>query len=204
LHSLVTDGLISRQPGSGTRIVREGRGGYWAIGSLDDLTGEFRVDQQLTLRAKNERVDLFPAPLKIFNLKSNSNIFHMVRLLTNGGLPSAFSHLFALPSLTKRIPENELSTTFLLELLQKYNRSIISRTRQETTATLADRETAEFLGMERNAPVLLVKRTYFSAGGAPVLYVELSCRPDRYCQVVNFVRSFPQSSRNSSRRIVKD
>lgn len=189
LQHLVDDGLIARQPGSGTRIIRQGRGGYWAIGSLDDLTGEFKVDQSLTLSAQLEPARNFPAILPLFGLKPTGKIFHILRILTADGLPYAVSHLFADQSLVKRIPPEELGRTFLVELVQRYSGLVAARARQAISAARADPDTARQLGIEEGSPVLVVKRTYFSADNVPLVHADLMCRSDRYEQVVTFLRN---------------
>ncbi|MCR8549249.1 GntR family transcriptional regulator [Salipiger sp. P9] len=188
LQQLVNDGLITRTAGRGTQIVREGRGGYWAIGALEDLTGEFRVDQQLTISAQLEPAEHFPKVSKMFGLGKDDQIFRVQRILTNNGLPYSFSHLFAEARMTKDIPDNRLGTAFFVDLVQEYSGRVATRARQAITAALADAEISRRLGMEQGAPVLIVRRTYFTADDHPLVYVELYCRPDRYEQVVNLIR----------------
>jgi GntR family transcriptional regulator len=190
LQWLVNDGIIERRPGSGTRIVRASRSGFWAIGSTDDLAGgDFVVGEALTFSVSLEPARLFPSVMKLFSLKPSAKIFHIVRILTTSGLPYALSHLFAAPKLVADIPEKELSKHNLVELVQKYSGVHASRARQTATVAVANLETARTLGMPEGEPILVLHRTYFAEGDEVLVHSELSCRPDRYRQVINFVRN---------------
>lgn len=188
LQHLVNDGLIVRQPGSGTRILSEGRGGYWAIGSLDDLTGEFKASQGIILSAGVEPARNYPHVLPLFGLRPNSKIFHILRLLAQNGLVYASSHLFAYPALTANIPPQELGRAFFIDLVQRYSGEIAARARQEVFAEEADKEVARQIDVKQGSPVLVVKRTYFTSNDKPLVHAEIVCRTDRYSQVVNFIR----------------
>ncbi|MBV7408539.1 GntR family transcriptional regulator [Maritimibacter sp. DP1N21-5] len=188
LQHLVDDGLIVRMPGSGTRIVRKGRAGYWAIGSLDDLTGEFKVEQSLTISAQQEPAKAFPEVVEILGLRPTSKVFHILRVLTTDGIPYGVSNLFAPMSLVKNIPDAELGQTYFVDLVQKYSGHTASRTRQAISAGAVDPEAARQLGIEAGAPVLVIKRTYFASDNLPLVHVHLTCRSDRYEQVVTYLR----------------
>jgi DNA-binding GntR family transcriptional regulator len=190
LQTLVNDGLIERRAGSGTRIIRASRIGFWAIGSSDDLAGgDFVIGEALTFSVAIEPIKSYPDIAKLFKLKPSARIFHIVRILTNGGVPYALSHLFTLPRLAASIPDKEISKHNLLKLVQKYAGVQASRARQMATVGLADLETSRRLGISEDQPILILHRTWFSADDQILVHSELSCRPDRYQQVINFVRA---------------
>lgn len=188
LQRLVNDGLILRKPGIGTRIKREGRTSYWAIGSLDDLTGEFRVHQAITLLAQLETVKDFPDVKAALQLNSRNQIFHIKRIMAKDGLPYAVSNLFAQDILTKGIPSERFGQTYFVDLVQTYSGKIATLVRQEIGAMQADGELASTIGVTKGTPILVIQRTYFDTNEKPLIYVELKCRVDRYKQVINFIR----------------
>lgn len=188
LQQLVADGLITRQPGIGTRIKREGRTGYWAIGSLDDLTGEFRLNQAITLSAKLEPVRNYPAARDVFGLNDRASIFRIKRVMANEGLPYAVSNLFGVEENTTDIPPDQLGRTYFIDLVQTHSGKIASRVHQEIGAIAADDDMAQSIGVDEGAPLLFVQRTYLDNDDQPLVYVELKCRTDRYKQIVNFIR----------------
>lgn len=189
LQRLVNDGLIERRPGSGTRIVRASRTGFWAIGSSDDLAGgDFVIGEALTFSVAIEPAKAYPSVARLFKLKPAARIFHIVRILTNGGVPYALSHLFTLPRLAASIPEKEISKHNLLKLVQRHAGVQASRARQMATVGLANLETSRRLGIPEDQPILILHRTWFGADDEILVHSELSCRPDRYQQVINFVR----------------
>lgn len=194
LQRLVHDRIIERRAGSGTRIVRASGGGVWAIGSLDDLTGEFMVDQSLTLSARVETVKDFANVITLFGIKPNAKLFHILRILTTNGLPYALSHLFANPAVVKHIPDNELGKLPLVELVQKYGGVRAARARQMATASRATPDVARQLAISESEPVLVMHRTYFTTDDQVLVHAELACRPDRYQQVINFLRENPDDS----------
>ncbi|MGR3425608.1 MAG: GntR family transcriptional regulator [Pseudooceanicola nanhaiensis] len=189
LKHLVDDGLIARQPGSGTRILRKGRVGYWAIGSLDDLTGEFKVDQALTISAQAAPAKDHVEAAAALGVSSRGNLFHIVRVLTSDGLPYGLSHLYAPLAHTSKIPPEELGQTFFVDLVQTYSGQTATRARQAVTAAPVDAETGRALGIAVGTPVLVIRRTYLTSDDLPLVHVHLTCRSDRYKQVVTFLRN---------------
>ena len=187
LQGLVADGLIERRAGLGTRVTNRGRGGFWAIGTLKDLVGEFSVDQFLTLSAEVVPAKRFPSVAVLFGTNRNGELFHMLRILTIQNLPYALANVFTTAEFGRAIPGSELGNQHLINLVAHYGEVRPARARQLASATAADEQTARQLGIAVGAPGLVLHRTYFDADDRPLVHAELFCRPDRYQQVVDFM-----------------
>ena len=186
LQHLVNDGLIDRQPGSGTRIVRDGRSAYWALGSLTELTGEFRLDEVVTLFARPTSAADHPVPAGILHIPPEGTLYHLYRILSKDGFAYGFSNLFCHPDLETNVPRDELGKSFFLDLMLRYSKRQATRVRQSTAAILPSAEAQETLRIGPDLPVMRIRRTYF-AQAEPLIHVELTCRGDRFEQVVNLV-----------------
>jgi GntR family transcriptional regulator len=187
LQKLVNDGLIERRAGSGTRVTPRATGGVWVVGSLDDLIGEYAPHQFLTLSAQVEPASRFPAIASLFGVSRKGNVFHILRLLTASDLPYALVNVFSPAELAATVPASEIGAKPLIDLVEGYGKVRPRRARQIATAAAADQQTSRQLGVPAGAPVLVLHRTYFDGDGRPLVHAELSCRPDRYQQTVDFL-----------------
>lgn len=187
LQWLVNDGLIERRAGQGTRVANRRETGFWVVGSLDDLIGEFTVDQYLTLSAEMEPARRHPAAAALFKIPKTRQIFHILRILTLRDLPYALTNVYASAANGALIPPQEIGAQPLIKLVERYGQVRADRLRQLVSATAADDQTARQLGIPVGAPVLVLHRTYFVGEAEPLVHAELFCRPDRYQQVVDFV-----------------
>ena len=193
----MTDGLITRQAGSGTRIVRDGRTGYWALGSLTELTGEFRLDEVMTLFARPIPAGERPDVADLLRIGTEAEIYHIYRILSKDGFAYGYSNVFCDPELEKNVPHEELGKSFFLDLMLRYSRTEAIRVRQSTAAVLPDAEACKTLSIGPETPVLFIRRTYFSIEDAPLIHVELICRGDKFEQVVNLVHGGYGTGRRS-------
>jgi DNA-binding GntR family transcriptional regulator len=188
LQRLVADGLIERRAGLGTRVTSRGKGGgFWAIGTLNDLVGEFTVDQFLTLSAELAPARRFPSVAALFGTRKGGELFHILRILTTHDLPYALANVFTTAEYGTAVPRGELGGQHLINLVAKYCAVRPARARQLASAAAADDQAARQLGVADGTPLLVIHRTYFDPDDRPLVHAELLCRPDRYQQVVDFV-----------------
>ena len=191
LQHLVNEGLIERRAGSGTRITDRARGGIWAIGALGDLIGEFAPNHFLTLIAREAPAADHPEAEALFALRPGAKLFYIMRLLLAEGKPYALADVYTRTDLSALVPAELLGVQPLIQLIEKHARVRSARVRQVATAAAADATVARQLGLQQGEPVLKLQRTYFDAAEAPILHTNVSCRPDRYQQVVDFVHEPP-------------
>ncbi|MCK9549731.1 GntR family transcriptional regulator [Aquamicrobium sp.] len=191
LQHLVSEGLIERRAGSGTRITDRARGGIWAVGVLGNLIGEFQPEDYLTLVARIVPASDHEEAALVFGIPPESQLFYIMRLLLAQGVPYALADVFTRPNLTRNIPQEAIGTEPLIQLVEKYGRVRSVRVRQVATAAAAGPTAARQLGMAVGDPVLILKRTYFDARDHAILHTSVSARPDRYCQEVDFLHESP-------------
>lgn len=189
LQLLVNEQLIARSPGRGTRIIRKGRAGYWALGSLNELAGEFSMQNQLTLTAGKEPASQHPEARDLFGLTDEDELFHIFRLLTKDSVPFAVSHIYADARNSENVPPEKFGTAYFVDLIQEYSGKVAARAKQVVSAEKADLSTALKLGIEKDDPLLIVQRTYFTSSDEPLVHIDIICRPDRYKQVINLIRN---------------
>ncbi len=191
LQHLVSEGLIERRAGSGTRITDRARGGIWAVGVLGNLIGEFQPEDYLTLMARTVPASDHEEAALIFGFPPESRLFYIMRLLLAQGVPYALADVFTRPDLTRNIPQEAIGAEPLIQLVEKYGRVRSVRVRQVATAAAAGPTVARQLGMAVGDPVLILKRTYYDSRDQAILHTSVSARPDRYSQEVDFLHESP-------------
>ena len=189
LQKLVADGLIERRAGRGrgTTVTDRSMGGTWVIGSLDALL-EFPIDTARLVEAGMVPASEVPEVAALFGTSSKGSLFRLVRLLNSDQQPlCAISHMYTTSANASRVPKAELEKTLLIFLIERYCGVRAARVRQVASASAVGKKLAQQLGMRIGDPVLVLKRTYTSSDGDPILYVELYCPPDRYQHTIDFV-----------------
>ncbi|MEX2147456.1 MAG: GntR family transcriptional regulator [Candidatus Rokuibacteriota bacterium] len=189
LHQLVAEGLVERFPGRGSFIVEGGaRPSPWSIEAVEDLIETSFVDTYTVFETRlvEARVDgraavaLGAAPTeRLFRVRS-------VRSATAG--PYAYSNVFFPADIGAKLPRHLFSERPLILLVEEYCSLPAFRTRQVALAAAADREAARRLHVAIGAPLLVLERTYYSRDGRPIEHTRNVYRPDRYEQVVTFLR----------------
>jgi GntR family transcriptional regulator len=180
LDGLERDGLIVRQPGSGT-FVREAPG-------PTAITGDFsNMLQSLIAMGRATRVKLIafnyvtppPAIAEALGLSGQERAQHSLRVRYLDDEP--FSHLST--HVPERIgvsySEADLATTPLLSLLERSG-VVAASAEQTLTATLAGPETAEALGVEIGAPLISLIRVVRDAQGRGIEHLSALYRPDKH------------------------
>ena len=189
LDGLARDGLINRQPGSGTYV------NGWAIRApvVADLSNML---SHLVAMGRATRVKLLsfgyavPAVPVIasLRLRPGERAQSSVRVRYLDEVP--FSHL------TTHVPErigvtyteSDLASTPLLELLERSG-VIADRAEQMITATLAGPETAQALQVEIGSALISLTRVVRSADGRGVEQLSALYRADLYAFQMEMVRS---------------
>jgi GntR family transcriptional regulator len=186
LQRLVIDGLIERRAGRGTSVSKRGTGGSWVIGTLDNLI-EFTADQIQQVEAKLVPAKDFPHVADLFGTSAKGRLFRLLRILSMDGEPCAISSVFTSAANASRVPPDEINHELFINLIEKYCAVRAARVRQVASAMAADSGLADQLEIQVGDPVLILRRTYTSSDGEPIMHVELHCRPDRYHHTVDFI-----------------
>ena len=187
LQKLVVDGLIDRQRGKRTKIVRRDPAqGTWAVGSLDQMLGTFQGADDLsagTVKAKS-----YPEMSRLFGISRAGSLFRMVRVMKSPTGLQSYSTLFTRVEFGDSVPQDLIPTDFFLKLLEKHCGLQATRARQIATAEIPSPEVRKTIGLGAGQPALVLQRTFFSRSGDPIQHVHLYCNPDNYVQVVEFHR----------------
>ena len=192
MKSLVDEQLIVRKAGHGTVVSARGAdGGAWAVRSINDLIGEFTNSQIVLLKRGVISAKSAPAVAELFSLRATGSLYAIQRVITLKQGPTAYHRLYTLVKYASRIPKTELGYETLIGQIEKYCRVRAFRTRQIASATDADADVANILGVRKGAPLLKLRRTYLNREDEPIEYTELLCRADRYEQTVDFYRELP-------------
>ena len=187
LQRLVIDGLIERVAGRGTTVSKRPVGGSWLIGSLDELL-EYSVDRIKSVDASLVPARNHPHVAALFGVPLRGRVFRLVRILrSTSDLTCSVANIFTSPALASRLPPEDIPRKLFISLIERHCGVRTEQVRQVTSAGVADENVAKQLEMKPGDPVLLLHRTYTSTDGEPIMYVELTCRPDRYQHTVTFV-----------------
>jgi GntR family transcriptional regulator len=187
LQKLVIDGLIERRRGSGTTIVqRDPQQGTWAVGSLDQVLGAVAPGDVLSLGPVP--ASDFPKVARLFRLSDGEPLFQVTRLVLSPRGPLSYSTVFTRVELASRVPRKQLSSKFLLTLLEEHCGLRAARARQVASAVIAPPAAQQALGLKQNDPALLLQRTFLTRSGEPIEHVEMYCRSDTYAQIVDYYR----------------
>jgi GntR family transcriptional regulator len=200
MQALVNDGVISRTAGKGTFVTQPaGNDDSWTVQSLDDLISlSFRGARELV---SHERVIAKTHKDAARELQVGPDaplLFIKTRRLTAAG-PYAIARVYMPYDLGKLLSREELSSRPVVQLLEERCRMPATRTRQVASAVAADDELSKYLDTKPRSPLLLLKRTYFSADNLPIEYAENFYRPDRYNDVIDLFRKKNSAQRQDTR-----
>jgi GntR family transcriptional regulator len=179
LADLVNDGLLYRERGRGTFVARPKI--HKRLSSLTSFTEDMRARGKLA-GAKVLELKLEPAsPVVAQDLAVPTGhpivLVERLRLADHEPVGIERSHL----SFTgcEAILEEDLSGSLYRLLKEKYG-IIPTRAEERIEAGLCPAREAQWLGIHRSAPVLLITRVTYSQDGLPFEYVESVYRADRY------------------------
>ena len=198
LQSLVQDGLIERRAGHGTHQTERVRGGAWAIGSLESMIGEFSIEKALTLKAELIPASRVPRIAALFKTHKKGKLFHVARIFPAEDPVFAISNTFTSANLAPYLPTSEIAQQPVIAVVEQRCGLRSVRARQLASAAAADEDTAQRLDMPVGDPILVLHRTYFNSDDEPLVHTEMFCRPDRYQQVVDFVREANRELQDTS------
>ena len=187
LQNLVVDGLIERQRGKRTKIVRRDPSqGTWAVGSLDQMLGTFQGAEDLS--ASTVKAKSYPEMARLFGISRAGSLFCMVRVMKSPNGLQSYSTLFTRVEFGDSVPKDLIPKDYFLKLLEKHCGLQATRARQVATAEIPPPEVRKLIGLGAGQPALVLQRTFFSRSGDPIQHVHLYCNPANYVQIVEFYR----------------
>jgi GntR family transcriptional regulator len=180
LQVLSREGLIVRYSGKGTFVAkRDGAGAsVWAACRMEDLIhgGQETQRKFLARRVLAARRGL----AEKLNIPVGAKVIEIERLTHVNGIPLAHVTLIVPHALGREISDSLLGDRTLVQLLLDSFKLQISRVDQWTTASLADAQIAEALGIISGDPLLVIERIFYDGDGRPVELAINRYRTDRF------------------------
>jgi len=192
LQQLVQQGLVRRQAGKGSFVLRQDDAGqHWVAQSLEDMVdrgfrGSLQGAAMTLLRARSK-----PGLALDFAAEAGAQLacFSWLRAAESG--PYAFARVYVRAEHAARFPADwigALRTSRLLHLLEASCSVRAQRVRQTVTAVPAEKDVARRLRVPPGVPLLRLERRYLDAAGAVLEFAVIHGRPDRYQQTVELFR----------------
>jgi GntR family transcriptional regulator len=179
MDNLVAKGLLERQRGVGTRVIK-----HQIVENLARLTG---YTEEMASKGLKIRTDVLEAKLhrpvaavrKKLRLREKEQSLCIRRLRgTNRVFPVVFL-TSEIPARCGIDPREDLSHS-LYELLETKHRIPILWGEETIEASNASEEQARFLHIKTGDTVLVMERIAYTHGDRPIEYVRAVYRPDRY------------------------
>lgn len=185
LQQLAGEGLITRQPGVGTRRVdREGGTVAAPAQATTQLTGllENIVSVSLHTTIKVLDVDTVAASQSVaaaLGLAPGDRVQKAVRVRSTREGPLSHITTYVPAGVARRFGRRELARKPILLLLEESGVKV-GRAEQSISARLADADVADHLQVAVGSALLAVRRVIFDVHDRPVQWLHGLYRPDRY------------------------
>ena len=188
LDELAAAGLVVRERGRGTK-VRFFRPARPLTSSVEGLL------ENLLAMGLETAVDLLdfayvPAPDEVagaLECAPGAAVQRSIRVRSMRGAPLSHLTAFVPEDIAHSYDRDDLATTPLLVLLERYG-VVVSSADQTITAALADSQVAPALDVEVGSPLLAINRVVRDQDGHPVEYLKALYRPDRYQHRMSLTR----------------
>jgi len=198
LNELADGGFVKRERGRGTRVI------YRAPTPPVEASVEGLLENLLTMGLETQ-VDLLSFDYvkpntditRILQCGDDCQVQRAVRVRRLEGEPFSFLTTYVPENIGRSYTRDDLASRPLLSLLERSG-VVIGRAEQTITATLADAEVSQALGLELGSPLLSIRRIVFDQGETPVEYISALYRPDRYQYRMKLSRVGGGSSRSWS------
>lgn len=180
ISELVLEGWLFRVQGSGTYVARPKY--RQTLSRLTSFTEDMRL-LGLTPRSRLLlcRVEEADGPTAAaLAISPGEEVIRIERLRFADDEPMALNTSILPRRLVPGLEDLDLERGSLYEILEKRYGLILSRAEQTLEPALADPYAAELLGVPVGAPLLLVEGVVYLKNGAPVEWVHILYRGDRY------------------------
>ncbi|PWJ54473.1 GntR family transcriptional regulator [Dyadobacter jejuensis] len=186
LNKLVQEGLLTRKKGVGTKVSKNNittKLNKWSSFTLEmhEKGVAFK-----TYDLKVDWVEADQATATLFGIVQKSKVLKLERLrgLDNGPIVHFISYFHPRVGLT---PDEDFSRP-LYEMLEKDHHTVVSVSKEEISATLADDHLAHILQVNTGDPILLRKRVVCDPGDRPIEYNLGYYRADRFTYAIDIAR----------------
>lgn len=187
LGQLASEGLISREPGRGTRPLvglAVGKEARAAAGQRAQLSGllENLVSMGLRTTVRVLAVDQVSASTAVaeaLRLQAGAQVQKAVRVRSTKEGPLSHITTYVPGDIARQFGRQELAQKPILMLLEESGVKV-GRAHQTISARLADAEVARHLDLAVGSALLAVRRLIYDEQDRPVQWLHGLYRPDRY------------------------
>jgi GntR family transcriptional regulator len=198
LEKMAADGLISREPGRGTRPIRPqvasiAQGAHEVHGVQRAHLGgllENLVSMGLRTSVKVIDVQTVTASASVANalqLQAGDAVQKAVRVRSTREGPLSHITTYVPADVARQFGRRELARKPILVLLEEAGVQV-GRAHQTITARLADATLAQHLDVSVGSALLAVRRLVYDANERPVQWLHGLYRPDRYAYEMQLSR----------------
>jgi GntR family transcriptional regulator len=188
LLSLESDDLIRREQGRGTFVSfrKENPIQFRLYGMVDDL---FHLGAQTLLKLHSKKlINPVPEIIRDMRLKPGEKVylFEGIRHLENER--KAFFQAFVPEGIGKNIRLTDPARPLFIKRVEREILETVKRGRQIISASIAEPHLARIMEVKKGAPLLVVKRIYFSRSGQAMEMAVTHFPGDVYQGVAELVR----------------
>jgi GntR family transcriptional regulator len=180
LEMLVRDGLIVREQGRGSFVARPTlEKGMVRIFSFTEDMRQRGITPRTAVLA-SEIVPAVPETAVRLAIQPGEELVRLKRLRLAEDEPLAIEESHLVHRFCPGLLRFDFTVESLREVLAREYGVLWSRARQTIRATHAGEETAKLLGVTPNAPVLFIERVSTAQNNAPIEFLRVQYRGDRY------------------------
>ncbi|TKD67703.1 GntR family transcriptional regulator [Pseudalkalibacillus hwajinpoensis] len=179
ITELVNSGYLYRQKGVGT-FVAEKKIEQQLMG-LTSFTEDMK-SRGMEPSSKLVGFEIVPAPTYIseqLTIQKHAPVYEIKRIRLADGIPMALEKTYISANLVKGLTEEIVQNSLYYHIENQLSIKIDEAT-QVLESSVATQQEAEYLNIQKGAPVLLIQRNTALTDGTPLEIVKSSYRGDRY------------------------
>lgn len=180
LNELADAGLVVRERGRGTRVVRQPP----APTVKSSIEGWLENVSLMGIATEASVLDFGYVPANediaaALAIRQGEEVQRAIRVRRLDGKPMSYLVTYVPSAIGRNYDREDLNRKPLLHLLERAGVNVASA-RQTISATVADAEVAAALSIHAGAPLIEVRRVVCDAADRPVEYIRVLYRPDIY------------------------
>lgn len=190
-RELVTEGLLIRKRAKGTFVSPPAQRSYTVVGPLLSMSENVSM---AAMKPSNKilKQELIPATSEVIDalrLKGPVQVIHLCNLRLADQLPFAVEDMYLSAERFPRLATLDLNNRSVYAALEELYQAHPQEALDVIAAGAATREEARWLGTNKDAPVMRMKRTSTDRGGLPVEYSKVVFHAERYQFVAKVQRT---------------